>query len=110
VAAAHSATVAVRWQQQVAAARWLQRWRQRHIVTSAAAWWWRGGGGSAAARQRDVDESPTKGNKEAIALCGMVDRHFFPSWTSTLPIFFAEIVLVIFSLKLTFFRPCDRCQ
>ena len=29
-----------------------------------------------------VDESPAKGNKGAIALKGMVDRRFFPSWTS----------------------------
>jgi hypothetical protein len=33
----------------------------------------------------------------------MVDRRFFPSWTSELPIFFAEIVFVIFSSKLTHF-------
>ena len=33
----------------------------------------------------------------------MVDRRFFLSWTSELPIFFAEIVLVIFSSKLMFF-------
>jgi hypothetical protein len=33
----------------------------------------------------------------------MVDRRFFPSWTSELPIFFAEIVFVIFSSKLTLF-------
>jgi hypothetical protein len=94
----------------VTAAQWLQRRRQRDIVTSAAAWRRRVGGGSAAARQRDIDKIPAKGNKGAIALCGMIDRHFFPSWTSKLPIFFAEIVLIIFSSKLTFFRLCDRCR
>ncbi len=50
-----------------------------------------------------VDEIPTKGDKGAIALEGMVDKRFFPSWTSELPIFFAEIVLVIFSSNLTLF-------
>jgi hypothetical protein len=50
-----------------------------------------------------VDESLAKGNKGAIAFEGMVDRRFFPSWTSKLPIFFAEIVLVIFLSKLTSF-------
>jgi hypothetical protein len=50
-----------------------------------------------------VDKSPAKCDKGAIALEGMVNRRFFPSWTSELPIFFAEIVLVIFSSKLTLF-------
>jgi hypothetical protein len=54
-------------------------------------------------RSSRVDESPAKGDKGAIALEGMVDRRFFPSWTSKLPIFFAEIILVTFSSKLTLF-------
>ena len=33
-------------------------------------------------RSSRVDESPAKGNKGVIALEGMVDRRFFPSWTS----------------------------
>ena len=49
------------------------------------------------------DESPAKGDKGAIVLEGMVDRRFFPSWTRELPIFFAEIVLVICSSKLALF-------
>ena len=33
-------------------------------------------------RSSQVNESPAQGNKGAIALEGMVDRHFFLSWTS----------------------------
>jgi hypothetical protein len=72
-----------------------------------------GGGHETRGQHRSIEPSRRKSRQKGQGgdrALGMVDRRFFPSRTSELLIFFAKIVLVIFSSKLTFFRPCDRCR